>query len=198
MYLKLVREIDSGADPLFAHPLRMQLRLPARYRSSTAACSANMAAVRVPGGSGNAIRLERVERDEPRRDRRRERFAQERPKRLILPRLNVARAPVVYQHNAENVIARGFHRNARADAISRPGDESDFQFDVQHARGSELRHRLRGRFALAAWAHDRRSVNNDRAGPPVVADRNPAPIRQQRFGVGAKNFPKFVACSMEE
>ena len=60
-----------------------------------------------------AERRERRHRRHPRRDRRRERLAEERPERLGLERLQVARAPVVEQHDAEDVVERA-RRRARA------------------------------------------------------------------------------------
>ena len=49
------------------------------------------------------MRPQRVERDDPRRDAAGEALAQERPERLVLVALDVARRPVVQQHRAEHV-----------------------------------------------------------------------------------------------
>ena len=61
---------------------------------------------RVLRGRATPGRLQRRQRDDPRRDRGQERLAQKRPERPGLERLDVARAPVVDQHHAENVLAQ--------------------------------------------------------------------------------------------
>ena len=71
-----------------------QSRLRARYASGGGSCAGA-----VDGGV-----LEQRERRHPGGDRRRERLAEERPERLVLPRLEVPRAPVVDEHDAEDVV----------------------------------------------------------------------------------------------
>src|SRR5437763_11024566 len=59
-------------------------------------------------------RLEGFKCYDPGRDAASEVFSQERPERLIFPRLNIARAPIVHQHESEDVIdgAIDWHRFA--------------------------------------------------------------------------------------
>ena len=63
--------------------------------------------------------LECVERHDPRRDRRRKILREERTERLILPRLDVARRPVVDETQAEDVSLRLIERNRRAERVAR-------------------------------------------------------------------------------
>ena len=60
-----------------------------------------------------AKRLERVERHDPRRDRRREALGEKRTERLVFPRLDVARGPVVQQAHAEEVLLGLVDRDRR-------------------------------------------------------------------------------------
>ena len=55
-------------------------------------------------GEGDPRRGQRVDRHDPGRDGGGERLAEERPERDVLPRLEVAGAPVVEQHDAEEVV----------------------------------------------------------------------------------------------
>ena len=64
-----------------------------------------------------AERRERIERDDPRRDRRREVLREERSERLVLPALDVARAPVVEQHEAEHVLLGVTDRHRLAERV---------------------------------------------------------------------------------
>ena len=54
-------------------------------------------------GRLDEVRAQRVERDDPRRDRRGEALREVRAERLVLVALDVARRPVVEQHDAEDV-----------------------------------------------------------------------------------------------
>jgi hypothetical protein len=77
-------------------------------RAVSSGCSGRAAAPD-PGGpreGGDAERLQRLERDDPGRDRRREVLRQERPQGLVLPRLDVAGRPVVQEAEAEEVLLR--------------------------------------------------------------------------------------------
>ncbi len=140
---------------------------------------------------GHAERLERGERDDPRRDRRGERLAEERAQRLVLPALDVARAPVVDEHEAEDVLGGRARRDRRPERVAGAGDEAELELDVEPLRRAE-----RGRAAglggreLAARAAHRRARDHDRARPAVVADRQVTPVRQQRVAVGAEHAPQ--------
>ena len=124
-------------------------------------------------------------------DRRGERLAQERAQRLVLPALDRARAPVVDEHEAEDVLGGVGRGDRRAQLRARAGDEAELELDVQARLGTERRGAAGlGRRALAARAPDRRAADHDRAGAPVVADRQVAPVRQQRVAVGAEHAPQ--------
>ena len=62
-----------------------------------------------------AERRQRVQRDDPRRDRRREVLREKRPERLVLPALDVARRPVVHEADAR----RGARPPARSGSARR-------------------------------------------------------------------------------
>ena len=144
-----------------------------RYGSGSGSCS---------GARYEAI-LEQGERRHPRADRGRERLAEERAERLVLPRLDVARAPVVDEHDAEDVVAERRSAHRLAQRAADPDDEPELELDVETparpvARGVVLR-----RLRLAGRANDRRPADDDRAGATVVADRKVAPVREERLGV---------------
>src|SRR4029079_4647342 len=82
--------------------------------------------------------LERVHRHDPRRDRRRERLAVERPERNVFPLLDVARAPVVHQHHAEYVTQRRSDRNWIGERVAGPHSTRDLQLEIEPAARPEL------------------------------------------------------------
>ena len=94
------------------------VRAIARHRRGTAAARDRRRRARP---SGDAERRERVERDDPRRDRRREALREEWPERLVLPRLDVARRPVVDETEAGDVRLGDGDRNRsrRAHCLAR-------------------------------------------------------------------------------
>ena len=99
----------------------------ARGRAPRAA-RAGRAAAPAPAAGARA-RARARERRHPGGDRGRERLAEERAERLVLPRLEVARAPVVEQHDAEDVVERlARPRRARrarsASPITKPSSSS--------------------------------------------------------------------------
>ncbi len=101
--------------------------------------------LRVVGGprrGRRAKRLQRVERDNPRRDGRREILRQERTQRLVFPALDVARRPIVQQAHAEQMIFGMGDRNRLAHRIARTQERAEFQFVVEHSR-----RRIYGRIA---------------------------------------------------
>src|SRR5687767_3647703 len=75
---------------------------------------------------------QRVQRRHPGAYRRREGLAQERAERLVLPALDVARAPVVDEHEAEDVLGRPRDRDRLAELGGRPaGDEAQLELYVK-------------------------------------------------------------------
>src|SRR5688500_3246465 len=116
-----------------------------------------------PEEGGNAIGLERLPRDDPGRDARRKILGQKRAQRLVLPRLDVARRPVINQANAEQVLFGVLYSHRIAELVSPADEESDLRLVVEHLRRAErrggctLRKRLTtGPRYVAAAEHDRR------------------------------------------
>src|SRR6185503_11687527 len=91
-------------------------------------------------------RLEGVERDDPRRDRGREVLREKRAERLVLPRLDVARGPVVQEARAEEVVLCGSRRNRRAERVAGADEEAHLELVVQTPR--RTKDRLGGRLWL--------------------------------------------------
>ena len=127
---------------------------------------------------------QRVEGRDPGGERRGERLAEERPERLVLPRLDVAGRPVVEQREAEDVLDRPLGRD-RAPGLGRHADDrGDLQLDVEPLGRPE--EDLVPHLALARRPGHRRPRHDDRPRPPVVADRQVAPVGQQRLAAGAE------------
>src|SRR4051812_43329595 len=78
-----------------------------------------------------AKRLECFQRDDPWRHRSRKALREEWAERLVFPRLDIARRPVIEQHDAENVLFRLCNSYAFAERIPRPDDEADLHFVVE-------------------------------------------------------------------
>ena len=129
-------------------------------------------------GSLYATLLEEGERRHPGRDRRLERLAEERAERDVLPGLDVARTPVVHEHDAEDVVGEAVRRHAPAVARN-AHDESELELEVEATRWREHRRFGTRRHELPAWANDVGAGDDDRAGAPVVAHRHEAPARRQ-------------------
>ena len=79
-----------------------------------------------------------VERRHPRRDRRGERLAEERAERDVLERLDVARAPVVDEHRAEDVLERALDRHRLAEMRRLADHEAELELEVELLRRAEL------------------------------------------------------------
>ena len=75
---------------------------------------ANRATAPDPAPAAVSERFERFQRHDPRRDAGAEIFRQKRTERLVFPRLNIARAPVVHQDQAKNVVGRAIDRHRLA------------------------------------------------------------------------------------
>src|SRR3989454_10806139 len=61
----------------------------------------------------------------PRRDRGAEALGEEWAERLVFPGLDVARRPVVEEHDAEDVVERLLQRNAFPQRVARADDRSE-------------------------------------------------------------------------
>ena len=117
----------------------------------------------------------------------REGLAEERAERHVLPGLDVARAPVVEQHDAEEVVVGLVDADPGADRGRAADDEAELGLDVEpHAR-AEDRRGVGRRLALAAGPDDVGAADHDGAGAAVVADRQVLPVRRQRLAVRAED-----------
>ena len=86
---------------------------------------------RVLPGQVDLGRRERLERHDPGRDAGRERLAEERSERDVLPGLDVARAPVVEDDDAEEVVARLAHGDRVPRSVGPADHEADLALDVE-------------------------------------------------------------------
>src|SRR3546814_13156970 len=80
-----------------------------------------------------AIGQQRLDRDNPRTDLRREGFGGEGTERHALPTLEIARAPVVKERQPEDMLLERFGRNALAERCSAAKDDADLEFEVARA-----------------------------------------------------------------
>ena len=156
---------------------------PARGRAPTAGSASSRygsgrgrAAGRLDAGRASSA----ASGDDPRRDRRRERLAEERAERHVLPGLDVAGRPVVDQADAEHVPANASTGDRRAARRARADDEAHLGLDVEPPGRPEDRPR---RPAVRRWPRGRRTGDagdDDRARAAVVADRQVLPVGVQR------------------
>ena len=175
----------GGAGPRLAHARRLDPDL--EVHAERAPCAVRRG-VEVGQRLGLAVlpperlaeRRQRVERDDPGRDRRREALREERAERLVLPRLHVARAPVVEQRQAEHVVLGLVHAHRRAQRVRRGDHDAHLELVVQAARRRQHRHLRVGRHQLAPGAVERVAAREHGGCAPVVADRHPTVVRQQR------------------
>src|SRR3954467_12065788 len=104
-----------------------------------------------------AKRLERFERDDPWRHRSRKALGEEWAERLVFPRLQVARRPVIEQHDAEDVLFRVCDSYAFAERVPRPDHEAQLHLVVEPARRTERRRRFLRALTLAVRPRDPRA-----------------------------------------
>src|SRR3954466_13415289 len=78
-----------------------------------------------------AKRLECFQRDDPWRHRSRKALGEEWAERLGFPRPEIARRPVVEQHDAEDVLFRVCNSYAFAERVPRSDDEAELHFVVE-------------------------------------------------------------------
>ena len=126
------RRSTSRARAAAASSSRASARSRARRPSPFSSTSRSMSSAqsRPPARCGSARRLlrgrldavllEQRERRHPGGDRRLERLAEERAERDVLPRLDVARAPVVHEHDAEDVVGEALRRDRLAASVGTP------------------------------------------------------------------------------
>ena len=144
--------------------------------------------LRVLAGQVDPGRVERLERGHPVRDRGRERLAEERAERDVLPGLDVARRPVVEPDDAEDVVGERVVRRPACRASDGGADhEAELGLDVEPGARAERRAAsaapCAGRCGRTTGVPD----DDDGAGAAVVADREVLPVGQQRLAVGAED-----------
>ena len=116
------------------------------------------------------------------------------PERAVLPRLDVARAPVVDQQHAEDVVERALDGHRLAERARHADDEAQLELDVEaHAR-AEDRRVVAGLAALAARAGGSAS----RSPPPCRRARDSRPAggaswARSGSASGRNSRPTFVA-----
>ncbi len=114
--------------------------------------------------------FEQRERCHPRRNRRLERLAEEGAERDVLPGLDVARAPVVDEDDAEDMLGETLHRHGLAAGTRHADDEAELELEVE-----PLRRRVHGH--VRAWKHELPPrpphlgpADDDGGRPAVIAD----------------------------
>src|ERR671924_108276 len=121
-------------------------------------------------GPGDPGVLERVERGDPGGDRGRERLAQERAERLVFPGLDVARAPVVDEDDAEDMLAERGRADRLTEFAGQADHEAELELDVEPRGRAERRLGSVGRLPLSPRPPNRGCAGHDGSGPAVVAD----------------------------
>src|SRR5438309_3246853 len=109
--------------------------------------------------------LEQGERRHPRRDRGLERLAEVGAERLVLPGLDVARAPVVDEDDAEDVVGEPSDRNGVAELGGDAGDEAELELEVEATARAEGGRVLVRCLPLSARPDDVGPADDDAAGP---------------------------------
>ncbi len=117
-------------------------------------------------------------------------FPRNGPERLVLPGLDVARTPVVYEHDPEHVVAERGSRHGLPQATRSPDDEAELELEVEAAARPERRRLGVRRLGLPARPDDRRAGHDERARAPVIPDRDVSPVREQRLAVGTEQPPQ--------
>src|SRR5262245_27395658 len=100
---------------------------------------------RIPRGPRRLRRPKRRQRfgsDDPRRDSGEKAFAEEWAQRLVFPRLDVARGPIVQQAESRDVARRVGDGNRCAELVAGADPNSELELVVETARGPEARNRL--------------------------------------------------------
>ena len=128
-----------------------------------------------------AKRRQRFRAHDPRADAGQEILGEERPERLIFPRLEVARRPIVEQAIAGDMVARFADRDRRAELVAVADPDAELELIIEAAAGP-----IFGRSASGAlrWPFGRMTGSPDaphRACAAVVADRHIFVVRKQRI-----------------
>src|SRR5262249_18267308 len=106
-------------------------------------------------------RRQRLRRHHEGRDRGGEALGQERPQRLILPGLDVARRPVVEQAKSSDVLLGLADRDRCAARIAGPDEGAELKLIIEIPRRPEARLCFRAWLALATRALNTRARSDD-------------------------------------
>ena len=136
--------------------------------------------VGVLGGAGHAQSIEGLEGHDPRGDGGAEVLSEEGAKGDVFPLLDVARGPVVEEHEPEDVIFRFGRRDALAERLAVEGDKGHFEFEVQQAGRAEDGRLVVGGARLAHRTANRRPTHHDARSPAVVPHRHVLPVGKKR------------------
>ena len=139
--------------------------------------------LRIAGFAFKGFRSERrksLHRHDERRDRCREILCEERPERLVFPRLDVAGGPVVDETEAEDLFLRLADRNRRSKLIPVPDKEADLHLVIEILARDKNRRSFRVAAILPVRPLDVRAADHNARSPPVITDRHILIIRQQR------------------
>src|SRR5262249_56436521 len=119
-------------------------------------------------------RLRRPERrrgfgsDDPRRDGGEKAFAEEWTQRLVFPRLDVARGPIVQQAESRDVARRVGDGNRRAQIVARADPNSELELVVETAAGPQAWGRFGWPLSVARPAGPRGPGTGGGGGGPRV------------------------------
>ena len=156
-------------------------RPPCARSSASSRCGSGARIALRPRERGGAERRQRLGRHHPGRDRGGKALGEERPERLRLPALDVARRPVVEQTKAEDVPGRLADRYGGAELGRHADIEAELKLEIEIARRPVARLRLVGALALAARPPDRRTARAHRGRAAVIGDRHIFVVGQHRI-----------------
>ena len=124
---------------------------------------------------------QRLSRHHPGRNAGGKTLRQKRTQRLVFPRLQVPRRPVIEQAEASDMLGRLANGNRLANRIARADPHAHLQLIIQAFAGAELRNgRTRGQ-GLAIGTFDGGVRDADGRGAAVITDGHVLVVRQQRI-----------------
>ena len=174
-----VAEIAVADGDGRAHGRRLQINLKAHVIVLQSA----LAQIGQGGGllrrGGRAEGLQRLLRHHPGGDRCGEGLGEEGAEGLVFPGLNIAGAPVVEQHEAEDQpLGAGLIEHLAHGRIL-TDDETHLQFEIELGAGAHDRGGVADLELAQRTAH-RRAAHHHRAGAAVVADGHVPPVGHER------------------
>ena len=99
---------------------------------------------------------------------------------MILPRLNVARRPIIQQHIAKDHLVRFGHAGGVAHIGGGADDGPHLELDIKALAGAEIRGLGVRRFDLPVGPPDVGAGDDNGRGAAVIADGHVQPVRGQR------------------